>query len=103
MIVCVSVGAVNSVCWLAWSAWNWRVRPKAARAASIAVLALLVTTLLELLDFPPVGWALDSHALWHAATAPIHLAWYTFAINDCRQSDEEHKKRSVEMAAKKDA
>ncbi len=27
MTVNISVGAVNSVCWLAWSAWHWKSRP----------------------------------------------------------------------------
>ncbi len=27
MAVNISVGAVNSVCWLAWCAWHWKDRP----------------------------------------------------------------------------
>ena len=50
------------------------------------------SVLLELLDFAPLLWTLDSHALWHLTTAPIHLVWYDFVIRDCahlaRQRDE---------------
>jgi len=91
MLVCVSVGLVNSVCWLAWCAWHWKTRRKAAPWAALSVLAALFTTVLELLDFPPIMWTFDSHALWHASTAPIHFSWYTFAIQDCLQSDRERK------------
>ena len=31
---------------------------------------------LELLDFPPIYWIIDSHAIWHFATVPLPLLWY---------------------------
>ena len=33
---------------------------------------------LELLDFPPVYFVLDAHALWHATTIPINLLMWRF-------------------------
>jgi hypothetical protein len=49
-------------------------------------LALVVVTTLamslELLDFAPVGRVIDAHSLWHAATIPIALGWWTFLCND---------------------
>lgn len=41
-----------------------------------AVVCGSCTVLLELLDFPPVLWAVDAHALWHLSTVPIPLLWY---------------------------
>ena len=34
--------------------------------------------LLELMDFPPLLWAVDAHALWHLSTIPIPLLWYRY-------------------------
>ena len=45
----------------------------------VAVLWGSCTVLLELLDFPPLLWAVDAHALWHLSTAPIPLLWYRYA------------------------
>lgn len=49
-------------------------------------LALVVVTTLamslELLDFAPVARVIDAHSLWHAATIPIALGWWTFLCND---------------------
>jgi hypothetical protein len=36
----------------------------------------------ELLDFPPIFRLIDAHALWHAATIPLTVAWWTFMCND---------------------
>lgn len=38
--------------------------------------------MLELLDFAPFGRVIDAHSLWHAATIPIALGWWTFLCND---------------------
>ena len=87
----IAVGAVNSLCWLGWCFLR-RGRLRHVRSCAAAVLALNVSVLLELLDFAPLLWTLDSHALWHLTTAPIHLVWYDFVIRDCahlaRQRDE---------------
>lgn len=49
-------------------------------------LALVICTTfamaLELLDFAPFGRIVDAHSLWHAATIPIALGWWTFMCND---------------------
>ena len=86
----VAVGALNSVCWLVWC-YRKRERLRHVRSCAYAVLLLNASVLLELLDFAPLLWVLDSHALWHATTAPIHFVWYDFVIKDClylaRQAD----------------
>ena len=55
-----------------------------ARWIAGSVAAMDVTILLEVLEFEPILWTFDSHALWHLSTAPIHVATYTFAIEDCK-------------------
>ncbi len=60
---------------------------------------LNVTVLLELLDFPPLLWTFDSHALWHASTAPVHFLWYSFLIEDGRRTMAEEKAKDVKKTA----
>lgn len=42
----------------------------------MVVLLLQALSLLELLDFPPLFWVLDAHALWHVSTIPVHTLFF---------------------------
>lgn len=42
----------------------------------MVVLLLQAGALLELLDFPPLFWVLDAHALWHISTVPLNILFY---------------------------
>ena len=80
--VCVALGAAHTAVWLAWALATRH--PLRGRLAAV-LAAAHAASLLELLDFPPLGGALDAHALWHAATPCITLAWYAFLAGDARQ------------------
>jgi len=95
MAVNVCVGGVNCVCWLGWFYRHYDDGPHVRKGVG-AVLVLTASVLLELLDFPPLLWAVDSHALWHLATAPLPLLWYQFAAGDCLKIS-----REGEFGAKK--
>ena len=82
MAVNVGVGLVNSFCWLFWCYKHWGKR-KYVWNAVISVIMLDLSVLLELLDFVPLFWTLDAHALWHLSTVPIHYFWYQFVTDDC--------------------
>ncbi|GJN88840.1 hypothetical protein Rhopal_001811-T1 [Rhodotorula paludigena] len=60
-------------------------------APLVPLVALPSLSALELLDFAPVGpfglRVLDAHALWHASTVPLVLAWYRFLVSDVRWID----------------
>lgn len=86
----IAVGAVNSLCWFGWAFKYWNSQPQ-VRHGALAVLCLNLSILLEVLDFPPVLWILDSHALWHFSTAPIHFIWYKFIIQDSHMTMKELK------------
>jgi hypothetical protein len=58
---------------------------KARRRLRLIVLLLTLAAGLELLDFPPLGRALDAHALWHLSTVPISLMWYEWMIRDAQE------------------
>jgi hypothetical protein len=77
MVANVVVGALQNLLWIGFSWTQFRekgmwysVLPGLLAASVTAVMSL------ELLDFAPVGRMVDAHALWHAATAPLAVAWY---------------------------
>jgi hypothetical protein len=82
MRVCILLGVAHSLLWLCWA--HATRHPQRARLTAV-VLAAHAASLLELLDFAPLAGALDAHALWHAATPAVTLAWYAFLAADARQ------------------
>ncbi|XP_061399503.1 post-GPI attachment to proteins factor 3-like [Musca vetustissima] len=71
---------------MGWFLWSFRVRKQRPYYRKILAFYLLLgmSMSLELLDFPPILWILDAHALWHLSTVFIMNPLYSFAIDDCR-------------------
>ena len=73
----VAVGVVQNALW-SWFSWTsfmrtgrlWTVLP------GVVVAWVMVAMSLELLDFPPIGGALDAHSLWHLGTVGPTVIWY---------------------------
>lgn len=83
MQVNLQVGAVNSLCWLLWSAYNYFVlKRKHVRQCALTIVLVILTTALEVLEFTPILWTFDSHALWHISTIYIPVFWFNFLIED---------------------
>ncbi|RKP07946.1 Per1-like-domain-containing protein [Thamnocephalis sphaerospora] len=78
---CATVGMLHNLIWCAWAARNWRTRPYAWQVVAL-VVCVTSAMMLELFDFPPLGWLVDAHALWHAATALLVPWWYRFLLAD---------------------
>uniref|UniRef100_A0A0D3BDN5 Post-GPI attachment to proteins factor 3 n=1 Tax=Brassica oleracea var. oleracea TaxID=109376 RepID=A0A0D3BDN5_BRAOL len=38
--------------------------------------------LLEIYDFPPYGGYFDAHSIWHLATVPLTILWWSFIRDD---------------------
>ncbi|XP_039599362.1 post-GPI attachment to proteins factor 3 [Polypterus senegalus] len=76
-----AIGVINLLWWLGWCTRNRRTLPYAWKC-TIVVLLLHGLALLELLDFPPLLWVLDAHAVWHISTIPVHFLFYSFLIDD---------------------
>lgn len=55
---------------------NWALKP------ILIVLTITGGMAFELFDFAPIMWALDAHALWHAATVLPTYWWYTWMHQD---------------------
>jgi len=81
MKVNVAVGVINGVGWMIWFI-NHRNDGKHIMKGVMAVMLVGGSLALELLDFPPVYWLVDSHAVWHFATIPLPLLWFQFALGD---------------------
>lgn len=70
-------GMVNLLWWLCWCWQNRRTLPYWWKCG-LVVMLLHGLALLELLDFPPLLWVLDAHAVWHLSTIPVHFLFYRF-------------------------
>ena len=53
-------------------------------------LWLVLSSMLEVFDFPPYLYLFDAHSLWHLATVPLGFMWYHFwsifdGTNNCNE------------------
>lgn len=94
MKVNVGVGGLNCLSWLAWFFLHRHDGPH-IKFGLLAVLLVASSVALELLDFAPLYWLLDSHALWHFATVPLPLLWLRFVVPDTilLESEDRRKKK----------
>ncbi|XP_050186786.1 post-GPI attachment to proteins factor 3 isoform X1 [Myiozetetes cayanensis] len=76
-----ALGMLTVGWWLRWCLGHGRRLPHVWKCAA-AVLLLQALALLELLDFPPLLWVLDAHALWHIGTIPLNVLFYSFLMDD---------------------
>jgi hypothetical protein len=92
--LCVGAGALQTAAWAAWAGGAPAGRRHPGRPPLLSFMgAVNAAMLLEVLDFPPLfGAALDAHALWHAATAPLAYLWYAFVAADLGELLEGGKK-----------
>jgi hypothetical protein len=79
MIVCVAMGVSQLFLWARWAAVsshpsNWKLW--------VVVIAGGLAMLLEIYDFPPYEGYFDAHSIWHAATIPLTILWWSFIRDD---------------------
>lgn len=83
MKVAIIVGVAYLLLFSIWSVGHLAKGKRShAKLSLVACLAGFAAASLELLDFSPLLGLLDAHALWHCATIPIILLWYTFFRQD---------------------
>ncbi|XP_053965720.1 post-GPI attachment to proteins factor 3 [Anastrepha ludens] len=79
----IVTGALSALGWFIWCYLERQRRPHYRKIIRFYVLFGMSMSL-ELLDFPPILWLLDAHALWHLTTVPVISLFYDFVIDDCR-------------------
>lgn len=93
MKVNIATGSAAGVGWLVWALQQRKKRPYVKNLGIFVILSALALSL-EVLDFPPILFILDAHALWHFVTAPITIFLYRFILDDCSAlADEEEKEK----------
>ncbi|KAG5446105.1 Post-GPI attachment to proteins factor 3, variant 2 [Clonorchis sinensis] len=83
MMFGVTFGLINCCGWLLWSLFCDRKQQAYVLNCRVSILCLMISMSLELWDFPPIGWFLDAHALWHASSIVVAVTWYRFVRADC--------------------
>ncbi|KAG8990037.1 hypothetical protein FRB90_001959 [Tulasnella sp. 427] len=90
------VGVLHNLLWLSYSFpffpfQRFEFKPQSYipeygwKPAALAIGMTLATSL-ELWDFPPWGFVIDAHSLWHLATVPLTWWWYRFLAEDAMDS-----------------
>uniref|UniRef100_A0A0D2ZV76 Post-GPI attachment to proteins factor 3 n=1 Tax=Brassica oleracea var. oleracea TaxID=109376 RepID=A0A0D2ZV76_BRAOL len=72
MIVCVAMGVAQIFLWARWAAVsrhpsNWKLW--------VVVIASCLAMVLEIYDFP---LRMKAHSIWHLATVPLTVLWWSF-------------------------
>lgn len=81
----VCVGLAQNVLWSVFSFRKYRSEGRTwATYPGLAVTWIMLAMSLELFDFPPMGGALDAHALWHLGTIAPAILWYSFLLKDAQ-------------------
>uniref|UniRef100_A0A0D3E863 Post-GPI attachment to proteins factor 3 n=1 Tax=Brassica oleracea var. oleracea TaxID=109376 RepID=A0A0D3E863_BRAOL len=79
MIVCVAMGVAQLFLWARWAAVsrhpsNWKLW--------VAVIASGLAMLLDIYNFPLYGGYFEAHSIWHLATVPLTILWWSFIRDD---------------------
>ncbi|KAF2598809.1 hypothetical protein F2Q68_00011979 [Brassica cretica] len=74
-----AMGVAQLFLWARWAAVsrhpsNWKL--------CVVVIASGLAMLLEIYDFPPYGGYFDAHSIWHLATVPLTILWWSFIRDD---------------------
>jgi len=73
---------VNVVSWIVFCGFKMSRGYSYFWTGFMSAVWLASSALLETLDFPPVLWVVDSHALWHMSTIMLPFLFYRFFIED---------------------
>ncbi|KAH9385226.1 post-GPI attachment to proteins factor 3 [Nematocida major] len=78
--VCGGLFAVNL---LLWCLWYGRVRSQVhSRLLRLSIVGMCISALFQLIDFGPVHFLLDSHAMWHVLGWLFSTSLYVSILTD---------------------
>ena len=86
MLVIVTAGMIHNLIWIYFSFKIIKSSSSFKHPAPFTPIILVILTMLalslELTEFEPLFRSIDAHSLWHAATFPLSIHWYSFLIRD---------------------
>ncbi|KAH0894470.1 hypothetical protein HID58_056899 [Brassica napus] len=65
-----------------WARWAAVSRHPSNWKLLVVVIASGLAMLLEIYDFPPYRGYFDAHSIWHLATVPLTILWWSFTRDD---------------------
>ncbi|CAG8503525.1 14622_t:CDS:2 [Acaulospora morrowiae] len=84
IIANIGISLLNNLIWVGWSLTHWHRRPDDYWKPLVIVALIIITTSLEVFDFPSWWRIFDAYSLWHASTIYIIASWYKFILEDAR-------------------
>ncbi|VDK61753.1 unnamed protein product [Onchocerca ochengi] len=84
MKMCIACSLLTAVIYCVWLVQQWKLRDHSGRRSLLCLTVMviwgLLSVLLEVLDFVPIYWIIDSHSLFHLATVPLPLLMTRFIL-----------------------
>ncbi|KAL0791179.1 hypothetical protein Bca101_007425 [Brassica carinata] len=65
-----------------WEKWAAVSRHPSNSKLWVVVITSGLAMFLEIYDFPPYGGYFDAHSIWHLATFPLTILWWSFIRDD---------------------
>ncbi|VDO37472.1 unnamed protein product [Onchocerca flexuosa] len=84
MKICIACSLLTAIIYFVWLVKQWKLRDRSDRQSLLYLIVIviwgLLSVLLEVLDFVPIFWLIDSHSLFHLATVPLPLLFTRFIL-----------------------
>uniref|UniRef100_A0A8R1TM24 Post-GPI attachment to proteins factor 3 n=1 Tax=Onchocerca volvulus TaxID=6282 RepID=A0A8R1TM24_ONCVO len=84
MKMCIACSLLTAIIYCVWLVQQWKLRDHSGRRSLLCLTVMviwgLLSVLLEVLDFVPIYWIIDSHSLFHLATVPLPLLMTRFIL-----------------------
>uniref|UniRef100_A0A0R3S446 Post-GPI attachment to proteins factor 3 n=1 Tax=Elaeophora elaphi TaxID=1147741 RepID=A0A0R3S446_9BILA len=78
MKMCIACSFLTAIIYYIWLAQQWKLRDRWGRRPLTYLGVVITWGLSSVLDFVPLYWIIDSHALFHLATVPLPLLMTRF-------------------------
>lgn len=79
----IVLSIMTSIIIFAWTIREWK-NLYHVRYALYYMINFMIAAIPEILDFPPILWLVDAHALWHILSIPVTYFLFMYGVEDCR-------------------